>query len=155
MLCERCNKNPATMHYTQVINGQVSEYHLCEKCAREEKMTSDFSDFDIFNMFSPKKVKSESSLICPNCKTTLSEFRKHGIAGCATCYDVFSSVIEPILLQTQGTKTHLKPKAEKKEETKKEKITRLENALKEAVKKEEYEKAASLRDEIKLLKEEE
>ncbi len=155
MLCERCNKNPATMHYTQVINGQVSEYHLCEKCAKEEKIASDFSDFDIFSMFSPKKVKSESSLICQSCKTTLPEFRKNGIAGCAACYDVFASVIEPILLQTQGTKTHIKPKAEKKEETKTDKIARLEKALKSAIEKEEYEKAATLRDEIKALKEEE
>lgn len=155
MLCERCNKNPATMHYTQVINGEVTEYHLCEKCARDEKLTKDFSDFDIFNMFAPKKVKSESTLVCPTCKTTLAEFRKRGIAGCAKCYDVFASVIEPILLQTQGTKSHLKSKPVAKQETKEEKIARLNTSLKEAIAKEEYEKAAALRDEIKALKEEE
>ncbi len=153
MLCERCNKNPATMHYTQVINGKVAEYHLCEKCAREEKIAADFSDFDIFNMFAPKKVKSEGALICPSCKTTLSEFKKTGIAGCSKCYEVFSPVIEPILIQTQGTKTHIKAVDGKKEETLKEKIARLEAALKKAIESEEYEKAAAIRDEIKELKE--
>lgn len=33
MKCEKCNKNDATTHYTQNINGQVTEMHLCGECA--------------------------------------------------------------------------------------------------------------------------
>lgn len=155
MLCERCKHNQATMHYTQVINGHVTEYHLCEKCAREEKLSAEFSDFDIFNMFSQKKEKNETGLICENCKTTLPEFKKTGIAGCSKCYETFSSVIDSMLLRTQGTKTHIKAEPEKKEETREEKLTRLNASLKKAIEAEEYEKAAKIRDEIKALKEEE
>lgn len=33
MLCEKCNKNQATFHYAEVINGVRSEHHLCGECA--------------------------------------------------------------------------------------------------------------------------
>ncbi len=155
MLCEKCKHNQATMHYTQVINGQVTEMHLCEKCAGEEKLSKNFSEFDIFNMFAPRKERSESSLICPNCKTTVNEFRQTGIAGCSKCYEVFSSVITPMLLRTQGTTSHIKKEEVKKEESREEKIARLKLQLEKAIKAEEYEKAAKIRDEIKELKEEE
>ena len=154
MLCEKCKHNQATMHYTQVINGQVTEAHLCEKCASEEKLSKNFSEFDIFNMFAPRKERSEGSLICPNCKTTLSEFRQSGIAGCSKCYEVFSSVITPMLLRTQGTTAHTKKEEIKTTESKEEKIKRLKMSLEKAVKAEEYEKAAKIRDEIKELNEE-
>ncbi|MBQ2942965.1 MAG: UvrB/UvrC motif-containing protein [Clostridia bacterium] len=154
MLCERCKHNQATMHYTEVINGKVTEYHLCEKCAREEKLSAEFTDFDIFNMFSPKKEKNETGLICESCKTTLPEFKKTGIAGCSKCYETFASVIESMLLRTQGTSKHIMPEETKKEETTDEKIAKLQLSLKKAIEAEEYEKAAKIRDEIRTLKEE-
>ena len=154
MLCERCKHNQATMHYTQIINGQMTEAHLCEKCAREEKLSKDCSEFDIFNMFAPRKERTESSLICPNCKTTITEFRQTGIAGCSKCYEVFASVINPMLSRTQGTTSHIKKEEIKKEESVEEKISRLKSSLDKAIKAEEYEKAAKIREEIKELKEE-
>ena len=30
MKCQKCNKNEATTHYTQIINGKKTEYYLCE-----------------------------------------------------------------------------------------------------------------------------
>ena len=29
MLCEKCQKNVATFHYTEVVNGVKNEHHLC------------------------------------------------------------------------------------------------------------------------------
>lgn len=151
MLCERCKQNPATVHYTQIINGKITEYHLCDACAREEKLSSQMQEFDIFNLFSPRREGRDPGLICPVCKTTLAEFREHGIAGCDKCYDVFSPVILPMLKQVHGSTAHLKP-SDKKEETPEEKIARLQKEIKNAVAAEDYEKAAALRDEIKGLK---
>ena len=34
MLCQVCNKNEATVHYTKIINGEIEELHICEECAR-------------------------------------------------------------------------------------------------------------------------
>ena len=46
MLCEKCNKNPATVHVTKIINNNNTELHLCEDCARER------DDFNWFTSFS-------------------------------------------------------------------------------------------------------
>ncbi|MDP4133278.1 MAG: UvrB/UvrC motif-containing protein [Bacillota bacterium] len=154
MLCERCKQNPATMHYTQVINGQVTEYHLCEACAREENISFDMPEFDLINLFAPKREVKSAGLICPFCKTTLNEFRETGIAGCHKCYEVFEPVILPMLEGFHGCSKHKDVKKEAKPLTAEDKIEKLQKELGEAVKAEEYEKAASIRDEIKALKEE-
>jgi len=35
MLCERCNKYPATVHRTRIINGVSHSTHLCQRCAAQ------------------------------------------------------------------------------------------------------------------------
>jgi len=35
MLCEKCGKNPANIHIQNVSNGQMTETHLCGRCAAE------------------------------------------------------------------------------------------------------------------------
>lgn len=152
MLCERCKQNPATVHYTQIINGQAAEYHLCESCAREEKLSSDLQEFNLFNLFTPPRDIRESGRICPECSTTLHEFRERGLLGCAKCYDTFSSAIGPMLKQFHGSASHLKENEPMKEETLDERIRKLQKELESAIASEEYEKAATLRDEIKHLK---
>lgn len=43
MKCQHCNQNEATTYFKQNINGKVTEMHLCEDCARELGVMSDFS----------------------------------------------------------------------------------------------------------------
>ena len=35
MLCEKCQQNEATIHLTQVVEGDVKKLHLCEGCAED------------------------------------------------------------------------------------------------------------------------
>ena len=35
MLCEICGENEATFHYSEVVNGNKTEHHLCSECAKE------------------------------------------------------------------------------------------------------------------------
>lgn len=37
MICERCHKKEATVHITEVLNGNRTEKHLCQDCAAQEK----------------------------------------------------------------------------------------------------------------------
>lgn len=37
MKCTECGKNIAVYHYVSDINGEVTEAHLCEECARKAK----------------------------------------------------------------------------------------------------------------------
>ena len=46
MLCGDCGKNEATIHFTKIVNGDVTELHLCEECAKKYK------EFDFDTSFS-------------------------------------------------------------------------------------------------------
>lgn len=177
MLCQNCNKNEATVRYTEIINGEKREVMLCEECSRELgignmnfNMPIDFSSFfgDLLegyedNSFMPLLTASKQ-LKCNNCNMTFDEFMEQGKFGCEECYDAFSPKIDSILKRIQGSnryagrklvgnkeaKIEFEEKPEKKE-TEKEKLQR---ELKEAIEKENYEEAAKIRDKIKELKEE-
>ena len=51
MLCEKCQKNEATMHMIKVVNGETKEHHYCEKCVKENGIESPISLQDIFQGF--------------------------------------------------------------------------------------------------------
>ena len=34
MLCDMCKKKEATVHFTEIINEEVTELHMCEECAK-------------------------------------------------------------------------------------------------------------------------
>lgn len=155
MLCERCGQNPATVHLTNISGGTVSEHHLCEKCAGDEKFISELKNFDIFEMLSQKKQQeqSDSKVLCPVCGTYLSEFKKTAIAGCSNCYKIFAPVIKTMLIQIHGADEHIKDNLTEMPSPQSA-VQALKAKLKKAVEAEEYEKAAILRDEIKKLSEE-
>lgn len=174
MLCQNCNKNEATVKYTEIINGEKTEVMLCEKCSKELgighmnfNMPIDFSSFfgDFLEDYEESSfmplLTTNKKLKCNNCNMTFEEFMEQGKFGCEECYDTFSSKIDSILKRIQGSnryagkklvkngesKIEFKEKPEKKE-TEKEK---LQKQLKEAIQKENYEEAAKIRDKIKEL----
>lgn len=132
---------------------------------------------DFFNDFSEtermKKISGEKQLKCKTCGTTYEDFISEGYFGCEDCYQTFKEPIDRLLKKLHGTSTHLgrKPGVEakpivdnvsvdkdkketpkvnpKKEESKEEKIARLERELDKAIKDERYEDAAKIRDELK------
>ena len=36
MLCQNCGQRPATTHIKQLVNGQLTEAHLCAHCAQKQ-----------------------------------------------------------------------------------------------------------------------
>ena len=93
---------------------------------------------------------------CETCGSTYSEIAKTGHVGCADCYDVFGDELFPLIRRIHGNTTHCGKnsdrtvqKAEKHEPTKEEKIAQLKNELDAAVKEQNFERAAELRDTIK------
>lgn len=132
---------------------------------------------DFFNEFPEtermKKISGTKQLQCKTCGTTYEEFINDGNFGCEDCYQTFKEPIDRLLKKLHGTSTHLgrKPGVEakpivdkvsvdkdkketskvnpKKEESKEEKIARLERDLDKAIKDERYEDAAKIRDELK------
>ena len=116
MLCSNCGKNEANVHYTHVVNGNKTEYNLCDECAKklgiddiDFSMPISFSNFlsDFFEDDSllPSMAGLESGK-CPKCGLTYDEFAKKGKFGCGECYNTFASRIESVLKNLHGSAKH-------------------------------------------------
>lgn len=167
MYCEECKAKPATVHFTQNIQGKKSETHLCEDCAAKKGAIL----FDIDNKFSIPNllgsflgynynvpgIKSVSSGIsCSNCNTNFNDIRHTGKLGCSECYSAFEQELEPTLRRIHGNSRHIGriPLRGGGTVLIKKQINELKSQLQTAVNNEEYEKAAVIRDKIKNLEKE-
>lgn len=169
MLCQNCKEKNAGFHYTQNINGHITEMHLCKDCAEKAGLLDDsnkiwnpfgFSEEETMldgllgGIFSaPVKSKITESTVCPFCGMRLTEFMRNGKAGCAKCYTTFRTSVFPSLQKLHGNTKHAGkiPVGRKKEKTKEEKRAELQALLDKAVSEQEYEKAAVYRDRIREL----
>lgn len=162
MLCENCNKNEASVHFTQIINGKKQELNICESCAKEiDGFSTTFSFQNILSgimdyMSPAQHISKTQVLTCKNCGTTYDEFKKNGLVGCSECYSSFSSVIAPVIKRVQGNLEHTGklPKKLGKDIIEKRRLSKLKEELQKAIANEEYEKAAQVRDEIKSIQNE-
>jgi protein arginine kinase activator len=158
MICESCQKNEATVHLTQVIDGNVKKLHLCEHCARN-------SGFDIKGPMSitdvllglgaePQSGVSDSAVIssknCTGCALTLASFRRKGRLGCPECYESFETELIPLLDSMHHSTQHIgkMPGALPGPGGARSEVKALEQLLRDAVAGENYEEAAVLRDRI-------
>lgn len=169
MVCQQCMKIAASVHLTQIINNEKREIHLCEQCAAgHEQLAGDnafyfTSPFSMHNLLASLLGKGQGYTIqpqektsaptCDVCNMTYEQFTRSGRFGCAHCYEVFGSMLEPIFKKIHGNIRHqgkLPQRAGGKIKIKRE-IEALRIALNKEVQNEEYEKAATLRDRIREL----
>ncbi len=167
MLCEHCHKNIATVFLKKTVNGKTTEIRLCEKCAKELEGINMDSDLSFQNLLSGFINASENNLYgmnqfhhviptCSHCGMNYTEFRKTGKLGCAHCYDTFSKTLMPVIKRIHGNTIHsgkIPNRTGGKLRINK-RIQELQEQLHMAIAKEEYERAAQLRDEIRTLKKE-
>jgi protein arginine kinase activator len=160
MLCQLCNRRNASVFVKKIENGEKIEYNLCDECASElmnppieiTDVEEDFFDnlADMLAGFSDvKREEREEAIKCLKCGMTFSEFQHGGRLGCEDCYEVFEQQLKPLLQRIQGAIQHAgkyPPEHEKKQE-----VEKLKEELKELIEKEEYERAAIIRDKIKEL----
>lgn len=162
MYCEECKKRPATVHLTQVFNGEKVESHLCEECANKKggfffNLDNKFSIPNLLGSFfgNGYGVQGVSALpenkVCPNCGMNFANVGQTGRLGCNECYTVFEQELEPILRRVHGNSKHIGkvPSRGGARVLVRKKIENLKAALQKAVADEEYEKAAEIRDSIK------
>jgi protein arginine kinase activator len=159
MKCDLCDKE-AVVHLTQVVNGEMKEVHLCEEHAVEQgiDLNSPISITDILMGLSgpQKSIASELSLACPRCGMAREEFRKTGRLGCPDCYKTFMAELTMAVKAMHHSGQHLGkiPEREGVQTRVKSKIARLQQDLEAAIVREDFEKAAKLRDQIKKYREE-
>ncbi|MBE6992698.1 MAG: hypothetical protein E7430_09055 [Ruminococcaceae bacterium] len=97
--------------------------------------------------------KLSDGITCPLCGATANTIKKTGKAGCAKCYEVFASVLDPYIKRIHGSVTHNGriPGGGTPEQKQEREISQLRQQLKSAVEAEDYLKAAELRDRIREL----
>ncbi|WP_010245581.1 UvrB/UvrC motif-containing protein [Acetivibrio cellulolyticus] len=159
MLCQNCQKRVANIQVTQVINNAKNVIYLCEQCARDEGKIIIGSPLSVNDFFSGligfpvRPSVAEQQLVCDKCGMSYEEFKKIGKLGCENCYQVYGDKLMPILKRLHGNLQYHGKVPKKVYETVKvsKEIDSLKEQLDKAVKSEEYEKAAEIRDKIRAL----
>ena len=128
------------------------EFFICEKCAKEKGFVELIKKSDK----SEEKDKIKDVSIpekCAFCGCKLVDIEKKGKLGCSRCYDTFRPYIKDIIVTLHGDEQHRGkvPILDKRKLLLKRKIREVKKAHDDAIKKEEYNLAASLRDRIKTL----
>ncbi len=166
MKCENCNNAPATVHLTEIKAGKKIEKHLCEACAAQIEGIGTGKGHQPINELLTNFVMAHSGLTkeqvdnCEGCGMTWAEFRQTSLLGCANDYKVFEKELAPLIQRAHEGATHhvgkepvrgksgtsaapIKKKGPDAEKLKKE--------LARAVEAEDYERAAKIRDQIRLI----
>lgn len=169
MLCEKCHANKAVVHITQIINGQRTEQYLCRDCAEKAnviKSPQDLFSTSFKNMFSPffswDSGANNLSLfpVIPGMNTALPKPDPAAVLR-EEKYKAFRDKIKPLFWDAGKEKTEDADinknysSGNEKEDTKMDaKMKQMQMELKACIEKEDYEKAAKIRDEIKKYSEE-
>ncbi len=157
--CQQCSK-PAVLHVTEIRDGGAQAVHLCENCAQDYLGSSDESDDPaedlaekIGKLTQDDDLDDMDGVECTNCGVSFTEFRAKGRLSCPQCYESFGPELIS-LLENIHSETEHKGKYPRRNPGNSEqhyRLIKLRNDLRKAVDAEDYEVAASLRDEIQAV----
>ena len=175
MLCDECGKNKATVHLTEIVNELITKLNLCEGCAKNKgaEVEQHFGIADLLSALSDTEQQQAASAAasgtpsspaggsknkCPRCGLAYEDFKRVGRLGCAECYKAFRTSLAPLLKRIHGSNQHIgkSPNPQAVDEMKtvhkrQEELDAAKASLQKAVRGEEFEEAAALRDKIKFL----
>ena len=161
MLCSICKEKAATVHLTQIVGDKMQKMDLCEDCAKAKGINDPtgfgLADLDLMLGLGASQQIEQSAggveLKCPRCGFSQADFKKSGRLGCPDCYQVFAEGLEGLLkTMHKGTRHAGKvPEALRESREQADRLKTLQKKLAKAIDDENFELAASLRDEIRLL----
>ena len=165
MMCERCGKKEAEIYIKSTVNGQETELSLCRDCAEETGYLEGLRGFspwkglipDELGLLSewlrPGTAHTAAEKTCPGCGMTAAQLASGGRAGCAQCYESFAQILNPMIRRIHGGGAHQGTAPASADEAihRRARISALREALAAAVKEENFEQAAGLRDEIRAV----
>lgn len=159
--CSGCQR-PISIVYKEIMKGGVTCTQMCDECPFLKKQLHG-------GVVAKEKISEEgkvTGVCCAKCGTSFVSIQSHGLLGCPECYTVFEGllIVEMISAHkvpmrigkmqenTKKERLHVGRIANKdREPSSASRIASLNEALTEALKKENYEQAAWLRDQIKAL----
>ncbi|MEY4119420.1 MAG: hypothetical protein RLZZ116_2748 [Planctomycetota bacterium] len=150
-----CCPNPAVVHETIVRDGVRTEVHLCAEHAidRGYLLPTNVGPALVVGKLLEKATQAAARSVkaCPSCAMTMQVLRETGLVGCSDCYRHFEEELAAIIGRTQeGAATHVgrHPAQASSLIDRAAMRNRMVRELREAVAREEYERAARLRDEM-------
>ncbi len=155
MKCDVCEKE-ATVHLTQIINGQMNTVNLCETCSKQKGVTDEMG-FGLAEAFlGPAQAAGaavkvlDDNLTCPACGFTQAQLKKIGRMGCPECYATFRDGLDSMLKAMHKGTRHVgkTPERQITEAKTSSRVTELRAELEAAVRDERYEDAARLKTEL-------
>lgn len=166
MQCQKCKQQAATIHLTEIHNGKRKETHLCPVCAEEEGLAVK-NQVPLNELLStllaaqtqtqdPQAVDPQlaTDLICESCGTSFEQFRKEASLGCPADYEAFEKPLKLILEHAHnGNTEHVGkvPSSLPTDQQAQYQLVQLRKKLDEAVRTENYELAADIKNKIEQL----
>lgn len=165
MLCEVCKENDVVITVTEIDGNGVRQVRLCEQCAAERGLQASVSAppaaiGDFLQSVQQHMPPSQSDAVrCSFCASTLRDFRQTGRLGCPYCYTAFEQSLRDLLRKVHGQGQHrgreyagasgaleapLPASLQASPD-------RLRERLERAIRNEEFELAASLRDQLRAI----
>lgn len=169
-LCDVCGKQPAKLRFTEIDEGQVKKKRaLCKVCAEAQGLleTPPVPALTLQQLLavagpSSKKAAAEAAApaaperSCGGCGLSFAAFRKQGRLGCPACYTAFETELTPLLRKIHAAVRHVgkRPHTDAHQTALRQQIRDLRSELERAVRAEDYERAAGLRDEMRAVEQE-
>lgn len=169
MLCDNCKERDAIINLTQVEHDSKVTLHLCEQCAQQKGVETGGAVLKspLGNFLGAlgkggggtggALVPAPSDAVrCPECGSSLRDFRDSGRLGCDRCYATFDAHLRDLLRRLHGSSQHVGERYEVPGEAggdsdPRSRLLDLKAQLRRAVEGENFELAAELRDRIRVL----
>lgn len=152
-LCDECGVNPANIHLTQIMQNETQVSHLCEECAQKKGISLSLAQEDSQDL--EESADAQDDIKCSQCNYLYSTFKTKGWLGCPECYQAFETRIDELLIQMHGSLVHKGKRYTRNAGTPQAlsgEMKRLRHELAVAIKNEEFEQAATIRDAIHSIK---
>ena len=162
MLCDVCKEREHVVSVTTIESDVVSLLNLCEKCAAERGVETTVAEPQhplgafLHAVQSQARTSQSESVRCPFCQLTLHDFRATGRLGCAQCYVTFDRSLRELLRRVHGNSRHMgrayvAPLPDLGEGGGEASLGELRDRLRRAIDAEQFELAATLRDQIRVM----
>lgn len=158
--CSECKK-PVFVIYTEIVGDTLTRTCMCADCPELQRRLHKTP----ISREGSGNDEGTTGLACGNCGTTLESIRVGTPLGCSVCYEVFDSILineiqasakipARIASGKKSIPVHIgRAPGKSQKMTPSLRLLALNEALNETLKKEDYEQAAWLRDQIKALTE--
>ncbi len=162
--CSHCKKQIKVV-YKEIVDRSIVCTEMCAECPVFQQRIHGHA---LVPEAQKNVAEKEGSLYCGNCRTSLESVKMGNPLGCSECYSVFSDLLIAELMTGDKIPSRIKRELPTKKTQplhlgktpnkpltipSSSRLTALNEALNEALKKENYEQAAWIRDQIKNLTE--